>query len=78
MARLGIERQNELEPQRVDYAIGQLHSLGIKSVFVEKDKCLVFQYKGHNVKFFPYSGWHTGKSIQDGRGIQKLLKQLKS
>jgi hypothetical protein len=34
-------------------------------------------FKNELVKFFPYSGWHTGKSIVDGRGIKKLLAQLK-
>ena len=34
-------------------------------------------FDNEKVKFFPYSGWHTGKSIKDGRGIENLLKQLK-
>lgn len=36
-----------------------------------------FEYKGHIVKYFPYSGWATGKTIKDGRGLDNLLKQLK-
>jgi len=38
---------------------------------------LEFVYKGETIKFYPYSGWHTGKTIKDGRGLQKLLNQLK-
>jgi hypothetical protein len=75
--RLDIEKQNRLEPERMDYAIGQLHSKGILSVFISKPNCIEFEFKGEKVKFFPYSGWHTGKSIKDGRGIDNLLKQLK-
>lgn len=77
MARLNIERQKELEPERMDYAIGQLHKVGIMSMFIEKENCIVFSFKGKQVKFFPYSGWHSGKSIKDGRGLDKLLKQIK-
>lgn len=76
--RLDQEREKELEPKRMEYAIGALHAAGIKSIFAITDKCLQFEYKGETVKLFPYSGWHTGKSIKDGRGIEKLLKQIKS
>jgi len=31
---------------------------------------------GSTINFFPYSGWHSGKSIEDGRGFKNLLKQL--
>jgi len=77
MGRLNTERQNELEPKRVDYAIEQLHKCGIPHMVMINDKCIEFYYKGEKVKLFPYSGWHTGKSIVGGRGIEKLLKQLK-
>lgn len=36
-----------------------------------------FEYKGHSIKYFPYSGWATGKTIKDGRGLNNLIKQLK-
>lgn len=29
------------------------------------------------VHFYPYSGWHTGKSINDGRGWNNLYNQIK-
>lgn len=73
--RLNIERQNTLEPQRMDYAISKLIELGYSPIRQDGKK-LLFLYKGETVTLFPYSGWHTGKSITDGRGIDKLLKQL--
>jgi len=76
MARLDTERQAELEPKRMEYATKALHAAGIKSVFAVSDTCLKFDFNGSNVTFFPYSGWHTGKTIKDGRGLQKLLNQL--
>ena len=77
MARLDKERQMELEPKRMEYATKMLHAAGIKSVLAVSDNCLKFDFQGESVCFFPYSGWHTGKSIKDGRGINKLLEQLK-
>lgn len=77
MARLDIEKQKEIEPERMDYAIGQLHKAGIKSMVIIKENCIEFYFKSEKIKFFPYTGWATGKSIKDGRGLQKLLDQIK-
>lgn len=75
--RLDKERQQELEPKRKQYAIDKLTELGIEIVVVYDDQ-ISFMHKGCLCKLFPYSGWHTGKSIKDGRGINNLLEQLKS
>lgn len=74
MARLDIKRQQVLEPKRMSVAKNALKKRGI--VFVENGKCLKFVHQGKEVKFYPYSGWHTGKTIKDGRGLCNLLKQL--
>ena len=76
MARLNIERQLNLEPQRMEYAIEELKKLGYTITYRDKTK-IKFGYMDAYVTLFPYSGWHTGKSIKDGRGLQKLLNQLK-
>ena len=70
------ERQELLEPGRVDYAIKKITDLGIEVRPIDEGRELQFTYKGHLVKFWPYTGWHTGKSVKDGRGIKNLLKQL--
>lgn len=75
--RLNIERQNKLEPQRVKHAIDCITQLGYNVTGTVTDKVINFEYKGHTVKFFPYSGWHTGKSINDGRGLKRLLDQIR-
>jgi hypothetical protein len=74
--RLDQERQKKLEPLRLAYAKEQLEKLGLKILF-ECDTRIDFEFKGEKIQFYPYSGWHTGKTIKDGRGIDKLLKQLK-
>lgn len=75
MARLDTERQERLEPCRIEYAAKRIEELGFE--IVQRDNTQIqFIHKGQTVTFFPYSGWATGKSIKDGRGLQKLLKQL--
>jgi hypothetical protein len=78
MSRLDKERQDRLQPKRIDFAVKEIIKRGISGVIVKDDNCIEFFYKGNLIKFFPYSGWHSGKGIVDGRGIDNLLKQLKS
>ena len=74
--RLGIERQKLLEPKRIAEAKQTITELGYE--IIEEDPIkLVFLFKGKKVMYYPYSGWHTGKSIVDGRGIKQLLNQIK-
>ena len=76
MARLDTKRQNKLEPIRMRTAINEIQKLGL-TILNCTDKMIEFEYKGSNIKYYPYSGWATGKSIQDGRGLKNLIKQLK-
>lgn len=76
MSRLNIERQKELEPKRMSFAKEQIAKLGYEISF-SNVTYLIFEYKGYPIRFYPYSGWHSGRSITDGRGLNKLLKQIK-
>lgn len=76
MPRLDKERQAELEPKIMEQAVEKLAELGINAVRID-DHELEFEYKGKTVSYFPYSGWATGQSIKDGRGLDNLLNQLK-
>lgn len=76
MSRLDKDREAELQPKRIAFAVEQLAKLGIE-IDYEDDTKIKFTHKGEVVTLFPYSGWHTGKSIKDGRGIDKLINQLK-
>lgn len=76
MARLNTERQNKLEPIRMRTAINEIQRLGLR-ITNSSDKMIEFEYKGNDIKYYPYSGWATGKTIKDGRGLDNLLKQLK-
>ena len=76
MARLNIERQSRLEPVRLEHAVKRIQELGFE--VIQRDNIQIqFIHRGHVVTFFPYSGWATGKSIKDGRGLERLLKQLR-
>lgn len=74
--RLDTERQERLEPTRRETAIEAFTRLGYD--VREENKALMIMFKGSFVRFFPYTGWHTGKTITDGRGLKNLLKQLKA
>lgn len=75
MARLNKERQQELEPKRIQTALNELTRIKVH-ILSHDDTKISFYHKNEMVIFYPYSGWHTGKSIKDGRGLKNLLKQL--
>lgn len=75
MKRLNQERQEKLEPSRIEYAKNAIQKLGYDITF-ESSTSINFEHLGSTVVFFPYSGWHSGKSITDGRGLKKLLDQI--
>ncbi len=74
--RLNQERESELQPKRMEVAIQAIQNLGLQILQTDDTK-IIFIYKDHSVSFYPYSGWHTGKTIKDGRGLQNLLNQIK-
>ena len=76
MPRLNIERQQQLEPERIRFAVEQLTAMGYE-ITSRNSTAITFDYKGSVVTYFPYSGWHTGKTIIDGRGWSKLKRQLR-
>lgn len=73
--RLNIDRQIKIEPNRFEYAKKKIESLGFK-VTVLDEHCFEFMFNNKKVKFWPYSGWATGQTITDGRGLSKLIRQL--
>jgi len=72
--RLNQKRQDTLEPSRVQHAINELS----KRVFIiiATDAYIKFRFKEATIIYWPYSGWASGKTIKDGRGLKTLLKQI--
>ena len=76
MSRLDKERQLQLEPKRMAYAKKAIENKGYTVIQVS-DTQLQFEHTlCHKVNFFPYSGWASGSTIKDGRGLKNLLKQI--
>lgn len=73
--RLNKDREQKLQPTRYEYAVQKLTGMGYEVHQVTKTY-LIFWHKGNGITFYPYSGWHTGKGIIDGRGLANLIKQL--
>jgi len=76
MSRLNQDRQKQLQPVRIDHAVKKIEQLGY-SILSRNDTTITFTFRDHLITFYPYSGWHTGKTIKDGRGLDKLLEQIK-
>lgn len=74
--RLDQEREARLQPERIKSCKAKLEQLGFE-VEQAGETQLRFMFNGSVVSFWPYSGWHSGKDIKDGRGFLNLLKQLK-
>lgn len=77
MARLNKEREARLQPKRIKNAIEEIKRRGLELISQDTTK-VKFRYKGDVITFFPYSGWHTGKGIKDGRGFKNLFNQLEN
>jgi hypothetical protein len=74
--RLDKDKEAKLQPIRLEYAITELRKAGYEPNHQGSTK-VQFEHNGSTVILFAYSGWFTGKSVKDGRGINNLLKQLK-
>lgn len=73
--RLNQKKEAILEPRRVQSCAKALEGMGYDVEVCSKN--LKFTHNGHTITMFPYSGWFSGKGIQDGRGFKNLLRQLK-
>lgn len=73
--RLDQEREKNLEPLRLKKALNEIGKLA--RVIGYNDKAIVFEFNGSECTYYAYSGWATGKTIKDGRGLDNLLNQLK-
>lgn len=75
MARLNQEREEKLQPVRMKGCKEKLEDLGFEVTVVDHT-LLTFIFEGSKIMFYPYSGWHSGKTVKDGRGFKNLLRQL--
>lgn len=69
-------KRKALENGRYFYAKQKILSAGCQIVFTN-ETTIRFIFNGHEITMYPYTGWHTGKGIKDGRGIENLIKQIK-
>jgi len=74
--RLNQDRETKLQPKRINKAVEEITALGYE-ITKKTPTSIQFTFKNQTVTYFPYSGWASGKSIVDGRGLENLLNQLK-
>ena len=70
------ERRERRELSRMEYARGAIERLGYKVTLIS-NTTIMFEFRGEKVRVYPFTGWFTGKTVTDGRGINKLLRQIK-
>lgn len=77
--RLDQERQARLEPHRMETCMTALRGYQdwIPKAVSHNEIHILNLDTQNTIKFWPYSGWHTGKDIEDGRGFDHLIKQIK-
>lgn len=74
--RLDQERESKIQPKRIVIAKQEITKFGFE-IIKETATAIQFVFKGSVITYFPYSGWASGKSIQDGRGLENLLNQIR-
>lgn len=75
MSRINKEREQALQPQRMRSTKDKLIGMGFNIAYEDETR-LEFIFNNERVSFWPYSVWHSGKSIKSGRGFSRLLRQL--
>lgn len=68
--------REKLQPHRLGYARNKITNLGYE-ITGENKTTLRFEFKGSTIMLHPYTGWFSGKNIEDGRGIKNLIKQIR-
>lgn len=68
--------KQKIQKERLEFAKMKIEELGIDIVF-ECGSRIEFEFLGETIQYYPFKSWATGKSIEDGRGLNNLLKQLK-
>lgn len=76
LKELREQKRSNKEPSRWKYVLSSLRDKGYEPVEDKENKCIRFSFRGNTITVYPYKGWFSGKSIKDGRGINKLLKQI--
>ena len=77
LKELSLKNRSGKEPGRWEYVLKTLRELNFKPEEDLENKCIRFSYNGNIITVWPYKGWFSGKGVKDGRGIAKLLKQIR-
>ena len=72
--RLDQDREAIETPHRIETAMNEIKAKGYNPV--NDGTSVFFFFKGNRVVFHAYSGWASGKGINDGRGLKRLLTQI--
>lgn len=71
------KRRFRREPGRIEYDRAQLEDMGYEVHLSECGKMLYFTHRNATIRLWPYTGWFSGKTVIDDRGVDILLEQLR-
>ena len=71
-----MTNKQKTQKDRLQYAAMMIEQAGYDILSSSSDYQLQFLHNGHKVYLFPYTGWHSGTPIIDGRGLNNLLTQI--
>jgi hypothetical protein len=69
--------------RRKEIAFNKFHELGFTPEWNDRYKCFIVNLSEDNhtedlIRYFPGSEWFSGRAVKDGRGLHKLLIQIKN
>lgn len=71
------ECRKSKEDNRMRHVKARIEQYGYEVTSDEENNCLTFEFKGNTIYVYPYTGLFKGKGINPGRGLKKLLMQIK-
>lgn len=61
--------------QRHKYVLSELENRKVR-IFVVNERQIAFEHKNETCVYWPVSNWVSGPTIEKGRGINRMLKQI--
>lgn len=72
------EQKAKATATRMETAVKKIEKLGFCAMQINASELEISNDSDVICKYFPFTGWATGKQIVDGRGLKTLLTQLKT
>lgn len=69
------EKHKAKMKERSEFVLSELKKRGIP-ISLKNERQIGFDHKGETCVYWPVSNWVSGPTIERGRGINRMLKQI--